>query len=216
MSPKKYIIWGSSGHSKVIAEIILAQGHEILALFDSNPKVVSSIPGIPLYYGAEGFEEWKSCAAYSMKEVAGVLAIGGAKGSDRQELFSKLSRMGIVFPTIVHTSAVISRSVSLGHGTQVLVSAVVNTDVRIGNVCIVNTGAKIDHECNIGNGVHIAPGATLCGCVTVMDNALIGAGAVVLPRTIVGRGAIVGAGAVVTKDVADGDVVTGVPAKAVV
>ena len=216
MSSKKYIIWGSSGHSKVIAEIILAQGNEILALFDSNPNAVSSLPSIPLYYGVEGFEEWKSRTTYPMKEVAGVLASGGAKGNDRQELFSKLSRAGIVFPTIVHPSAIISSSASLGHGTHVLVSAVVNTDVKLGNVCIVNTGAKIDHECIIGNGVHIAPGATLCGCVTVMDNALIGAGAVVLPRTTVGRGAIVGAGAVVTKDVADGDVVTGIPAKAMV
>ena len=216
MSLKKYIIWGSSGHSKVIAEIILAEGDEILALFDSNPKAVSSLPNIPLYYGAEGFEEWKNLAIYPMKEVVGVLAIGGAKGNDRQELLSKLKRMGIVFPTIVHPSAVISRSVSLGDGTQVLVSAVVNTEVKIGNVCIVNTGARIDHECIIGNGVHIAPGATLCGCVTVMDNALIGAGAVLLPRITIGRGAIVGAGAVVTKDVADGDIVTGVPARVVV
>lgn len=216
MTSQKYIIWGSSGHSKVIAEIILSNGSEVIALFDSDPSAVSSLRGIPLYHGAQGFDEWKNSTNYPMKEVVGALAIGGDKGNDRQELFSKLIKAGIACPTIMHPTAVISSSASFGDGSQVLVSAIVNADVKIGNVCILNTAAKVDHECVIGNGVHIAPGATLCGCVTVMDNAFIGAGAVILPRITVGRGAIVGAGAVVTKDVADGDVVAGVPARVMV
>ena len=44
----------------------------------------------------------------------------------------------------------------------------------------------------------------------------IGAGATVIQLTRVGEWAVVGAGAVVVKDVADGAVVVGVPAKPVV
>jgi acetyltransferase-like isoleucine patch superfamily enzyme len=48
---------------------------------------------------------------------------------------------------------------------------------------------------------------------TIEDGAMIGAGATLLPRITIGKGAIVGVGAVVTKDVAPGSIVMGVPAK---
>jgi acetyltransferase-like isoleucine patch superfamily enzyme len=49
--------------------------------------------------------------------------------------------------------------------------------------------------------------------VTVGDDTLIGIGAIVLPRIRIGRHVIVGAGAVVTRDVPDGKVVYGNPAR---
>ncbi len=51
--------------------------------------------------------------------------------------------------------------------------------------------------------------------VHLKQNAWIGAGAVILPGVTVGRNAIVAAGAVVTKDVSDGVIVGGVPAKVI-
>jgi len=48
----------------------------------------------------------------------------------------------------------------------------------------------------------------------VGDYSFIGCGAVTLPRIKVGRNVIVGAGAVVTRDVADGKVAFGNPARA--
>jgi acetyltransferase-like isoleucine patch superfamily enzyme len=65
----------------------------------------------------------------------------------------------------------------------------------------------------LGDGVHVAPGATLAGNVEVGDFTLVAVGAVVLPRIRIGRDCIVGAGAVVTRDVPDGTVVYGNPAR---
>lgn len=47
----------------------------------------------------------------------------------------------------------------------------------------------------------------------IKDDVFIGANAVIMPGITVGKGAIIGAGAIVTKDVADGIVVAGNPAK---
>jgi acetyltransferase-like isoleucine patch superfamily enzyme len=47
----------------------------------------------------------------------------------------------------------------------------------------------------------------------VRRRASIGSGAVILPGVEIGEGAVIGAGAVVTRDVAPGEVVAGVPAR---
>jgi acetyltransferase-like isoleucine patch superfamily enzyme len=51
--------------------------------------------------------------------------------------------------------------------------------------------------------------------VRVRDGSTLGSGVVVLGGVTIGEGAIVGAGAVVTRDVADGEVVAGVPARVI-
>jgi acetyltransferase-like isoleucine patch superfamily enzyme len=51
------------------------------------------------------------------------------------------------------------------------------------------------------------------GKIDIKDNVFIGYGAIIMPNVTIGPNAIVAAGAVVTRDVAPGDIVGGVPAK---
>jgi acetyltransferase-like isoleucine patch superfamily enzyme len=51
--------------------------------------------------------------------------------------------------------------------------------------------------------------------IVIGDYAVVGMGSIVLPGVTIGKGAIVGAGSVVTKDVPDGVVVGGNPAKVI-
>jgi UDP-perosamine 4-acetyltransferase len=61
--------------------------------------------------------------------------------------------------------------------------------------------------------VFLSPGVVLSGGVTVGDNSFVGAGAVVIQGGKIGDNAVIAAGAVVVRDVADGALVKGVPAK---
>ena len=98
-------------------------------------------------------------------------------------------------------------------GTVICAGAVVNSCVRIGSHVIVNTNAVVEHDCVIGDFTHVAPAACLGGEVRTGVGVLVGAGATILPGLEIGNRAIVGAGAVVTRNVAAGDVVVGIPAR---
>lgn len=85
------------------------------------------------------------------------------------------------FQTIVHDSAVVSKSAKIGEGTVIMAGAVVQANARIGKHCIINTGATVDHDCVIGDYAHIAPGAHLCGHVEIGEGTLVGVGVGIAP-----------------------------------
>jgi UDP-2-acetamido-3-amino-2,3-dideoxy-glucuronate N-acetyltransferase len=112
----------------------------------------------------------------------------------------------------------------------------IQADVEIGARCKIQshtficTGVTIADEVFVGHGVlfinDTRPRATTEGGILQTDEdwellptmvehrASLGSGAVVLGGVRIGAGALVGAGAVVTRDVAPGEVVAGVPARA--
>lgn len=207
------LLWGATGHAKVLRECLRHGGYEVAAVFDNNPDVTPPFADLPLFHGREGFARWRSSWR---GELPGFLAaIGGERGQDRLDIQAWLESEGLVAIRTIHPTAFVAADVRIGTGSQVLAQASVCVEVEIGRACIVNTAASVDHECRLQDGVHVAPGARLAGCVEVGRCATVGAGAVILPRVRIGEGAVVGAGAVVTGDVTPYDVIAGVPARSI-
>jgi sugar O-acyltransferase (sialic acid O-acetyltransferase NeuD family) len=194
------VIWGASGHAKVLLDVLREPGYELAAFIDNDPDAVSPVDGVKVYAGEDGLATWLARAAPG---PAAAVAIGGGR---------LLAAAGCELLTVVHPTAYVADSAGLGAGAQVLAHACVAVDCRLGEGTIVNTSASVDHECALGDGVHVGPGAILAGLVTAGDGAFVGAGAVVLPRIRIGSRSKVGAGAVVTRDVPDGALVYGNPA----
>jgi acetyltransferase-like isoleucine patch superfamily enzyme len=88
--------------------------------------------------------------------------------------------------------------------------------VKIGNNVRINACAIFGHDGAV-NMVNRAFGHRLdsVGKVEIRDNVFIGYGAIILPNVTIGPNAIVAAGSVVTRDVPEGSVVAGSPAKPV-
>jgi sugar O-acyltransferase (sialic acid O-acetyltransferase NeuD family) len=207
---REIVLWGASGHARVLAEFLGALDYAVVALVDNDPALTSFLPGVPLLHGEAALREWRGAHA---GDLFALVAIGGARGSERLALQHALSVAGYTIPTAVHPRAFVAADAELGAGTHVLALAAVAAAARLGAGCIVNTSASVDHECRLDDGVHIGPGATLAGNVTVGRNAFIGTGAAVIPNVTIGAGAIVGAGSVVVRDVPANTIVYGNPAR---
>jgi len=208
---KPFLIWGSSGHAKVLLDMLEEIGAKVVALVDNDSNAKSIVKNVPVFHGIEGLQRYLT-GVRNFSDLSAAVAIGGAKGKDRIEITALLKAYGVGVPTLRHSSCIASPSAKWGFGCHLFAGTVIAADVVIGDVCILNHNATVDHECILGNGVHIAPGSTLCGCVTVGDYTMIGAGSVILPRVKIGRNTIIGAGSVVTRDVGDDQIFIGNPA----
>lgn len=208
---KKVIIWGCSGHAKVLVNSLKKTKTDVIAFFDKNPEIKTIIKDIPVYIGEQGFIQWTKKNKAS--NIYGLVAIGGSHGTERLAIQQLFMEYGIIPDTLIDINSSVCPSVKIGAGSQILAHSLIATDTVIGEGCIINHNTNIDHECEIGNGVHIAPSATLCGCVKVGNNVMVGAGAVILPRIKIEDNSIIGAGSVVTKNVSENQIVVGNPAK---
>lgn len=117
--------------------------------------------------------------------------------------------------TLIDPSAVLPRKLSHGPGFFVNAGCTLGAASSFGRAVLINRAAAVGHHAVIGDFCSIGPGAVIAGNVCIGQGSLIGSGAVVLPKTRIGENAVVGAGAVVTKDVPDGCLVLGNPARIV-
>jgi len=105
---------------------------------------------------------------------------------------------------------------AIGENCSILTSTVFTDPayVRIGNNVHFSTCTLVGHDGAIAM-LNRAYNVKLdsVGKIDIGNNVFIGLNAVVLPGVTIGHNAIVAAGAVVTKDVAEGDIVAGVPAR---
>lgn len=192
------ILFGASGHAKVIIDILEKQNIDIKFLVDANPKIRS----LQSY-------EVKSEKEYSPKiEDEVIISIGS--NSIRKKLAEKINSS---FGWAIHPSSILGDDVSIGQGSVVMAGAVINSSTHVGNHGIINTSCSIDHDCSIADYVHVSPNATLCGTVSIGEGTHVGAGATIAPNLSIGKWATIGAGAVIIKDVPDYAVVVGNPGR---
>lgn len=210
-----FVIWGSSGHAKVLSSLINNIGSAVALLCDNDSRAQSVIPGVPIAFGKLGFEQWLKINRSEYPELRGVVAVGGNLGNDRLKIASYLRQMGLITPSLIHPTAFVDKSATIGQSTQILANTTVAADAVISESCIINNGAIVEHESIVGPGSHLGPGSVLCGLVKVGYNVFVGAGAIVLPRISIGDNAIVGAGSVVTKPVLENQTVLGNPARVI-
>jgi acetyltransferase-like isoleucine patch superfamily enzyme len=164
------------------------------------------------------------------------------RGKEDGEIETVLGHGSVIRPfTTIYAGARIGSGFQTGHGAliregniignncSVGTNAVLEFDNKIGNFVRVHSGAFLEMV-TVEDYVFIGPNVVFTddphpmGCpkfrdcvkgATVKEFARIGANSTILPGVVIGKNSLVGAGSVVVKDVGEGLVVAGVPAKVV-
>ena len=195
MAATKIYVYGFSGHGAVVADVARACGYgEVVFLDDSKFDGKNVLKFDP-----------------SLEKADVIVAIGDNK--IRRILQERVKSAGFILVNLIHPSAVVSKSAQIGEGAVVMPHAVINARAAVGEGAIINTGAIIEHDCEIGDFAHVSPNAALAGGVIVGKNTHVGIGACVIQCIKIGANCIIGAGSVVVRDIADGSVAYGNPAK---
>jgi acetyltransferase-like isoleucine patch superfamily enzyme len=140
-------------------------------------------------------------------------------------------RVGIFHPDLVNLYGCrVGDDTKIGSFVEIQKNAVVGSRCKISSHTFICEGVTIEDEVFVGHGVMFIndphPRATSEGQLQteadwvvvptrVCRGASIGSGATILCGITIGEKAMVGAGAVVTRDVAPGETVVGVPARVV-
>lgn len=194
----RYAVIGAGGHSREVADLIVACGHEVAGFVDDALQGTHRPTGIAI-------------AADPSAVAADAVTIAVGDPEARARLYAALSP-NWQLPALVHPSACVSPYAQLGDGVQVMQNVVVSASAVVEENVILNVGCFVAHDCRVGAHTHVAPGVLMSGGSAVGERCTVGAGAILLPGVQVGDGCTVGAGAVVREDVADGLTVAGVPA----
>ena len=133
--------------------------------------------------------------------------------TSRSRIVQRLDLPDDQFATLIHPTAVIAGSVTVGSGTVVHALTVATGHASIGAHVAVMPSVVITHDDAIGDFVTIAAGVLLAGNVRIGTGAYLGSGVRVREQRTIGPWSLVGMGSVVTHDIPAGEVWIGSPAR---
>lgn len=206
------ILIGSGGFGRETAEAVRAAvavgvPWRLLGFIDDDPSRVGEVvDGTPVIGGRGELD---------LLPNARVVVCTGRPDNyvSRPRIVSQLRFPADRYATIVHPSASLSSSSSVGPGTVLLAQAVLTAAVRVGAHVAVMPHVTLTHDDVIEDFVTLASRSALGGGARVGRGAYIGAGSIIGQGLAVGELALVGMGAVVTKDIPTREVWAGVPAR---
>ena len=142
-----------------------------------------------------------------------LLAIGDVAA--RRRVVELLRKSRAEFLTMIHPTAVIAPTVSLGAGTIVYPNVVLANDAVLDDFVLMSNFASAGHDSRAGRYSNLCPYATLNGAAIVEDEVFVGTHATVGPGVRVGRGSRISANTAVLRNAPPESLIFGVPGKAV-
>ena len=164
-SMKDLLILGAGGFGHMIQETAKLLGYEKAVFLDDavrDPDVVGKCCDYESFLG---------------QYDTAVAALGD--NNMRLHWTEKLMEAGYDVPAIIHPSAVVSPSASVGKGSFIMQRAIVNTHTVVEHGVLINSGAVVDHDSYVERGAHIGLGSVVKANCRIASKVKVEAGEVI-------------------------------------
>jgi sugar O-acyltransferase (sialic acid O-acetyltransferase NeuD family) len=140
------------------------------------------------------------------------ISIGIGASEIRERVVDSLPK-DIVYPTLIHPNAIVSRWVSLDFGCVVCAGVIITCQINIGKQAQLNLQTTIGHDCQIGNYFTSAPSVNISGECSFGNHIYFGTCSAVRDTVQICDNVIIGMGAIVVKNINEPGTYIGIPAK---
>ena len=129
------------------------------------------------------------------------------------ELFGSVNIPDDRLATVIHKSAFIGQGATLEPGCFVMYNTYIGPNTHVGKCSLIMANCSIGHDVEIGPLCHCSVGTIMTGYSKLGYCADMAVGATIIAYKKVGDYAMVAASALATKDIPDGEIWAGIPAK---
>ncbi len=205
----KSIIIGAGTYGEVYLAYLQEAGENIVGFIDDNTNLHGKIiQGVTVLGGSDLLK--------TLKDTHGVSNVYCPIGNNKLRVkFLRLAQsLGYCTPNYIHPSVTISPNVTIGKGVYILLGTNIMPHTTIEDYTMISMGVNIAHHTTLKEGTFLSTGCNFGASIIAEKYSYCGISSTIMTGIkSLGKDCLIGAGAVVIKDVPDGAVVAGVPAK---
>ena len=203
------VIIGEGKYGEVYLNYLKEAGVEVIGFLDDDPKVQhKEYDGVPVLGPISKLRD--------LRQTHGVEAVYCPLGNNelRVKFLREAKGLGYLTPNYIHPSVIISPNVKIGDGVYILLGSHIMPCTVIEDYVMISMNVNIAHHSLLKTGTFLSTGCNFGASIVAEDFAYCGIGSTIMTGLKrLGKDCLIGAGAVVIKDVPDGAIVAGVPAK---
>ena len=209
---RKVVIFGCSGHAKVVVDIIESNNnYELIGFIDKFIPKSTSV----LDYTVIGDELSLPKLMNKYKFNKGLVGIGNNFVRSKVVNLVKKIAPDFNFINCIHNSAKLSKYCDFGVGNVVMPGVSINASSIISDHCILNTNSSLDHDCRMENYSCLAPNSAVGGNCIIGKYSYVGIGSSIFHGVEIDENCIVGGGSVFNKNTKSNSTYYGIPARRV-
>lgn len=205
---KNVLIYGASGHSKMIIDILIKnEKYNIIGLIDSYKPINTDV------YGYKILGDLELLPSLLKKHNVYGMIIGIGDNNARYNAYKNIVSIApnVEFIPVVHPSAILAKDIIIPKGAVIMAGAIINANSKLGDFCVLNTKSSLGHDSIMANFSSLASGVTTGGNVQIGVSSAICISATIIQNVTIGDYTIVGAGSLVLKSIGDYKQAIGVP-----
>ena len=205
----KSVIIGEGKYGDVYLAYLKEAGIEVIGFLDDDPKLLGhKFGGVPVL-GAISLMP-------ILKDTYGVEAVYCPLGNNklRVQFLKQAQSLGYETPNYIHPSVILSPNLKIGKGVYILLGTQIMPFTEIEDYVMISMNVSVAHHNLLKTGTFLSTGCNFGASIVAEENTYCGIGSTIMTGLHrLGKDCLIGAGAVVIKDVPDGAVMAGVPAK---